>query len=82
MALAVCQRRLGQAAARPLVEREGTYYIASFHALAGNPDQALRHLAEANPSWLDYARWDPDWDDLRDDPRFIALLATRPRPQA
>lgn len=85
VARALCLQRLGQhdeaanrlAAARPLIEHEDTYYIASLHAVAGETEQALRRLAEANPLWLDYARWDPAWDALRADPRLVALLATR-----
>jgi serine/threonine protein kinase/Tfp pilus assembly protein PilF len=54
------------------------YYVASMHALRGDAGEALRYLAEciAAKSALTRvrARLDPDFDALREDPAFRALL--------
>jgi len=55
------------------------YYAAAAWALMGDRDAALDHLARsaaARPAFvLARARIEPEWDSLRDDPRFEKLLA-------
>ncbi len=55
------------------------YYIACLWALRGDADRAIRHLEEtiAALPWLNRRRatTDPDFDSIRDDPRFGALVA-------
>jgi hypothetical protein len=49
------------------------YNLACFEALAGRPDAALTHLAEAvegDPRMKEWAQGDSDFDAVRDDPRF------------
>ena len=52
---------------------------AAAHAHAGEADQALalleRRLQQTGMIYRDWMENDPDWDNLRDDPRFIAFLA-------
>ena len=54
------------------------YYVASLHALRGDAADALRYLSEclaARPALTRVrARLDPDFDALRDDPAFRALV--------
>ena len=56
----------------------GTLYnVACGYALAGRPDQALDLLERAidmSITNLDWIANDPDWESLRDHPRFRALL--------
>jgi tetratricopeptide (TPR) repeat protein/GTPase SAR1 family protein len=63
--------------ARPLLANENEYNRACFEAICGNVDEALRlletALAKKQPS-LAWARRDPDFDAIRDDPRFRALV--------
>jgi adenylate cyclase len=56
----------------------GTLYnVACGYAIAGRPDRALDVLERAiekgsvNLAWTTH---DPDWDGMRDHPRFKALL--------
>jgi hypothetical protein len=65
------------------------YYIASIYALRGDAGDALRYLAEciaAKPALTRVrARLDPDFDALREDPGFRALVdgdAVAPRSRA
>ena len=49
------------------------YNLACFESLAGRRDEALRHLEEAlgaDPRMREWAREDPDFDAIRDDPAF------------
>ena len=49
------------------------YNLACFESLAGRPDDALAHLAEAielDPRMREWARTDEDFAAIRDDPRF------------
>jgi tetratricopeptide (TPR) repeat protein len=49
------------------------YDLACYEALQGRRDEALAHLEAAvagNPKSLEYADDDPDFDSIRDDPRF------------
>jgi hypothetical protein len=51
--------------------------FASYHALLGNRDEALRHLEQAvteRRSRVIFARYSPIFDSLRDDPRFTRIL--------
>jgi TolB-like protein len=54
------------------------YYAAAIHALRGDNDEALANLEKAIASRRAFAgaraRIEPEWDGLRDDPRFKALL--------
>ena len=54
------------------------YQLACYHALAGNPHDALDHLGSAiagDGKLAGVATTDGDFDSLRDEPRFAALLA-------
>src|SRR5262249_35565526 len=48
------------------------YNLACVEALTGERDAALAHLADAatNARFREFAKTDPDFDSLRDDPRF------------
>ncbi|HEV8487186.1 MAG TPA: protein kinase [Blastocatellia bacterium] len=54
------------------------YYIASLHALRGDPDRALKYLAESSAHLKTInglrAKTDPDFESLRDDPRFKEIV--------
>jgi tetratricopeptide (TPR) repeat protein len=62
---------------RELIVQEDEYNRASFESVCGNVDQALELLKAAiekksiTKAW---ARRDPDFDFIRDDPRFKALV--------
>ncbi len=63
--------------ARQLVANENEYNRACFEAIIGNVDEALVLLEVAlqkRQASLDWARKDPDFDLIRDDPRFQALV--------
>jgi len=84
--LAGYYRRLGQeneaqkhiTIALPTMKDETEYNRACFEAICGNNDQALALLNEAlekkqtTPDWV---RRDPDFEFIRDDPRFQALVS-------
>lgn len=64
-------------AARDLFETESDYNRACFEAVCGSPDAALallRTALEKREQTADWARRDPDFEPIRDDPRFAALL--------
>jgi mannose-6-phosphate isomerase-like protein (cupin superfamily) len=52
------------------------YDLACTEALMGDRESALEHLAQAaaNPRMREHARTEPDFESLRDDPRFSAAL--------
>jgi hypothetical protein len=56
------------------------YDLACVEALLGEKDEALEHLHEAaaNPKLREHAQTDSDFDSLRDDPRFSAVLESPP----
>ncbi|TEU13839.1 MAG: tetratricopeptide repeat protein [Anaerolineales bacterium] len=64
--------------ARELMANESDYNKACIEAIAGNTDEALEWLARAlekAPEMRDLAQRDPDFDLIRDDPRFQELVA-------
>jgi serine/threonine-protein kinase len=86
--LAMCLSRLGQheAARAELNERtqqvaaadhDMAYWVASAYALEGEPEVAFKWLERAislgneNRAWFES---DPNWEQLRDDPRFQELM--------
>jgi len=53
------------------------YNLACFESMAGQPDESLRHLAQAldvDPAMRPMAAADSDFDPVRADARFAALL--------
>ena len=80
------ERRYAEAAERyeTAVERHpdhpgALYNLACLLSLAGRGDDALRHLARAvelHAPNAAYARGDPDFGPIRDDPRFSAIVAS------
>ncbi len=59
------------------------YYAGAIHALCGETDRALEFLkgaADASPAFmLARARIEPEWDGLREDPRFVRLIESAGR---
>jgi tetratricopeptide (TPR) repeat protein len=54
------------------------FQLACYHALEGDTDAALEHLAKAcagDPRAKEWARTDHDFDAIRDDPRFEEAVA-------
>ena len=63
--------------ARKLMEKESEYNRACFEAICGNIEESLRLLKialENKEIEIDWARQDPDFDFIRDDPRFKELV--------
>jgi tetratricopeptide (TPR) repeat protein len=63
--------------ARPLMAKENEYNRACFESICGNVEEALRMLKiaiEIKPSRRELARRDPDFDWIREDARFKALV--------
>jgi tetratricopeptide (TPR) repeat protein len=56
------------------------YNLACMEALSGDKDAAFEHLAQAvsNARFRGFAETDTDLDSLRDDPRFTAVVGSRP----
>ncbi len=57
--------------------KKDEYSRACFESICGNVEQALALLKvaiEIKPSRRDLARRDPDFDFIREDPRFKALV--------
>jgi tetratricopeptide (TPR) repeat protein len=66
--------------ARKLMEKENNYARACFEAICGNPDKALLLLKvalEQKQIDIKWARQDPDFDFIRDDPRFKELVGLK-----
>jgi tetratricopeptide (TPR) repeat protein len=62
---------------RKLIAKEITYSRACFEAICGNADMALallRLALEKREESLEWVERDPDFDSLRGDPRFAALI--------
>jgi tetratricopeptide (TPR) repeat protein len=83
--LAGCYRKLGRESeaaeqikiARELMAKENEYNRACFESICGNADAALALLKvaiEIQPRDRELARRDPDFDFIRADARFIALV--------
>lgn len=63
--------------ARDLIQNEGEYDQACFEAIFGNTDKALSLLRiwlEKRPHDKAWAQQDPDFESIRDDPRFNELV--------
>jgi tetratricopeptide (TPR) repeat protein len=57
------------------------YQLACYHALAGRREQALDHFERScagSPKAKEWQDGDADLDSIRDDPRFLAALASIP----
>jgi tetratricopeptide (TPR) repeat protein len=86
--LAACYRELGYDAesakqieiTRPLMEKESEYTRACFESICGNSKEALRLLKialEKKHVLLARARRDPNFNFIRDDPRFKELVGEK-----
>ncbi len=93
MSLAGCYRKLGLEngynkhiqIARDQVANEDEYNRACFEAICGNTHEALKLLrmaCEKKEVGIEWARCDPDFDWIRDDLRFTALLDEMARQNA
>ncbi len=54
------------------------YNLACYLSLAGEKDQALRHLSKAleyDPAYRGMVAGEPDFDAIRSDPGFQSLLS-------
>jgi tetratricopeptide (TPR) repeat protein len=63
--------------ARGIIQKENEYNQACFEAICGNVDNALEFLKvglEKGQVSKDWARQDPDFENIRDDPRFKELV--------
>ncbi|MGH9751734.1 MAG: TPR end-of-group domain-containing protein, partial [Blastocatellia bacterium] len=63
--------------ARELIAKESAYNRACFEAICDNANEALALLKmalEKREVSFEWAEHDPDFDSLRDDPRFAALI--------
>jgi tetratricopeptide (TPR) repeat protein len=74
LALKKFDERLARGAEDPYTK----YYIACLHALRGDADQAIKYLEETFVHLRALntvrARTDPDFDRIKDDPRFRQLI--------
>lgn len=70
--------RLGQLAEISLTRYVSPVHLATVHAALGETDDAMAWLDRAvaeRSGWLVYLRTEPRFDVLRDDPRFLAIIA-------
>jgi Flp pilus assembly protein TadD len=85
LALASLHKKLGHesetakytAQARQFVKPDDWYTLACLESISGNADAAIENLEHLTGSKLfnrEWARRDPDFEWLRDDPRFIAIV--------
>ena len=90
-ALAGSYRRLGLedealehlSIVEPVIQSETEYNRACFYAISENPDEAFKYLEIAlqkHQTSLDWVQRDPDLDNLRSDPRFMATIVTQEFP--
>ena len=52
------------------------YNLACFYALSGLRDKAISGLQDAlrlNPALTDWSKQDPDFDSIREDPKYLAI---------
>jgi tetratricopeptide (TPR) repeat protein len=64
--------------AREFIENSDHYARARLDSIIGNIDGAIRHLKKVLREDLAFAKTDPDFDFIRDDPRFRQLLGLDP----
>jgi tetratricopeptide (TPR) repeat protein len=87
-ALAGSYRRLGLedeamehlSIVEPIIQSETEYNRACFQAISENTDEAIRLLKialEKKQTSLDWVYRDPDLDNIRDDPRFMATIMSQ-----
>jgi tetratricopeptide (TPR) repeat protein/predicted Ser/Thr protein kinase len=70
------QERAAEAASMP-EDEFGPYAMAQYRALHGETEAAIRLLQrslERTPPWFDFGL-EPEFDSIRDDPGFVAILA-------
>jgi hypothetical protein len=63
--------------ARGIVEKESVYIRACFAAICGDTESTLallRRALECKDVTIEWAMMDPDFDWVREDPRFAKLL--------
>jgi mannose-6-phosphate isomerase-like protein (cupin superfamily) len=58
------------------------YNLACVEAQSGNPERALDELAKSAPHHLERAGEDPDFESLKDDPRFLELTQQAVGPES
>jgi tetratricopeptide (TPR) repeat protein len=87
LALAASRKNLGAAPSeaapyivrlRELVKPDDHYTLANVEAISGNPAAAIERLTLATRSAAfnrEWAQLDPDFESLRGDPRFVALVS-------
>lgn len=71
------EAKLQERTARKLIQKENEYNQACFEAICGNTEKALELLKiglEKGQSPKKWARQDPDFENIRDDPRFKELV--------
>src|SRR5262249_31799757 len=75
IAIDMYDERISRGAAEPFT----TYYVANLYALLGEADKAIKYLAETMGPLRDIntlrARTDPDFEKIKDDPRFQKLVS-------
>jgi serine/threonine protein kinase/tetratricopeptide (TPR) repeat protein len=76
VAIDMYDERVSRGAADPFT----TYYVANLYALMGQADKAIKYLEETMSKLREFttlrARTDPDFENIRDHPRFQQLVST------